>query len=123
MASRDADEAGIAEVPVSNGSEVTLTDADGRYSLPVDEDTIVFVVKPRGWMTPVRDEDNIPQFYYIHKPAGSPKLRFAGVPPTGPLPKAVDFALYPQEEGDRFRILCMGDPQPRNIEEVDLCHA
>jgi hypothetical protein len=32
---------------------------------------VVFVVKPSGWMTPV-DENNLPQFSYVHKPAGSP---------------------------------------------------
>ncbi|MEO1999747.1 MAG: calcineurin-like phosphoesterase C-terminal domain-containing protein, partial [Planctomycetaceae bacterium] len=53
-------------------------------------------------------------------PKGSPKtLKFAGVAPTGPLPKSIDFALTPQDEPDKFRAILFGDPQPRNQTEVD----
>lgn len=115
---RDAGEEGLPNVRVSNQREVVRTDKEGRYRLPVDNDTILFVVKPKGWMTP-RDENNLPRFYYIHKPAGSPKQRFPGVAPTGPLPASVDFGLYPQKEPKTFRAVFFGDPQPRNEEEVN----
>ena len=116
---RDPDEPGIPGIRVSNGAEIVTTDEDGGYEIPIDDDTILFVIKPRGWMTPLNDE-NLPQFYYIHKPAGSPAdFRFAGVAPTGPLPESVDFPLYRQDEPDRFRALIFGDTQPRNVAEVD----
>lgn len=120
---RDAGEKGLPDVRVSNGRDIVLTDAQGRYELPVDEDDIVFVIKPRGWMTPV-DENNLPRFYYIHKPAGSPaELRFRGVAPTGPLPGSIDFPLTPQTEPERFRAVIFGDTQPRNVQEVEyLAH-
>ena len=114
----DAGEQPLANVRVSNGREIVKTDDDGRYELPVDADTIVFVVKPRGWRTPL-SEDNLPQFYYLHKPAGSPPSKFAGVSPTGPLPESIDFPLVPQEEPDEFRAILFGDTQPRNQQEVD----
>ena len=50
---RDAGEPGIAGVYVSNSKEVAKTDAQGRYTLPVYDDMVVFVVKPTGYMTPV----------------------------------------------------------------------
>ena len=116
---RGEGEPGVGGVGVSNGREVVLTDDAGRYEIPVAEDTILFVIKPRGWRTRV-DELNIPRFYYIHKPAGSPRgLEHAGVAPTGPLPESVDFALTKAEEPERFTFIAIGDPQPRNIEEVD----
>ncbi len=116
---RDAGEPGIADIRVSNQRVVVLTDAQGRYRLPVDEDTILFVVKPRGWMTRM-DAQKLPRFYYIHKPRGSaPNLKYSGVAPTGPLPASVDFALHPQTEPDKFRAILFGDPQPRNQKEVD----
>ncbi|WP_337177826.1 calcineurin-like phosphoesterase family protein [Paludisphaera sp.] len=115
---RGEGEPGIAGVRVSNGREVVLTDEAGRYSLPVDDDTILFVVKPRHWMTPV-DAENLPRFYYIHKPGGSPKTHFPGVAPTGPLPESVDFPLVRREEPDSFKLLLFGDTQPRNVKEVD----
>lgn len=114
----DEGEKPLAGMRVSNGREITKTDDQGRYTLPVDDDTILFVVKPRGWISPV-SEDQIPQFYYIHKPAGSPKTHFPGVAPTGPLPDSVDFPLYKQEEPELFQAIIFGDTQPRNQQEVD----
>lgn len=120
---RDPGETGLPGIRVSNGREIVLTDDDGRYEISVDDDDILFVIKPRGWMTPL-DQNNLPRFYYIHKPAGSPAgLKFAGVDPTGPLPESIDFALTPHEEPDHFRAVLFGDPQPRNVEEVEyLAH-
>lgn len=116
---RDAGEPGVPRVRVSNGSRIVRTDEQGQYEIAVGDDTIVFVIKPRDWKTPV-SEAQLPQFYYIHKPHGSPESRFAGVPPTGPLPESIDFPLTPADEPDTFRALLFGDPQPRNIEEVEF---
>ncbi|HUU96779.1 MAG TPA: metallophosphoesterase N-terminal domain-containing protein [Phycisphaerae bacterium] len=119
---RDPGEDGLKDIRVSNGREIVLTNQNGNYQLPVDDDTILFVIKPRGWMTPL-SELNLPRFYYIHKPNGSPKLRYPGVAPTGPLPNAIDFPLYPQKEPDRFRVIVVGDTQPDSIEDINyLAH-
>ena len=42
----DADESGLAGVSVSNSRDVVQTDTNGRYSLPVDDDSIVFMARP-----------------------------------------------------------------------------
>jgi hypothetical protein len=115
---RDAGEEGLRGVKVSNQRDIVVTDANGRWQLPHDDDTIFFVIKPRNWMTPV-DELNLPRFYYIHKPHGSPELRFGGVAPTGPIPASIDFPLRPQREPNRFRAIFFGDPQPRDVREVE----
>jgi C terminal of Calcineurin-like phosphoesterase/N terminal of Calcineurin-like phosphoesterase/Calcineurin-like phosphoesterase len=116
---RGASEPGLPGVAVSNGRELVRTDSEGRYRLPVDDDTILFVVKPSGWRTPV-GPDRLPRFYYIHKPAGSaPGLRFPGVAPTGPLPDSVDFGLRPQAEPERFRVIAFGDTQVYDLEQLD----
>lgn len=114
---RDPGERGLPGVLVSNGIEFARTDALGSYELPVTEDTILFLIKPRGWMTPV-DKTQLPEFYYIHKPSGSPTLRYGGVQPTGPLPSSVDFALYPHDEPLKFRALFFGDTQSRDLREL-----
>lgn len=116
---RDDGEPGIADVSVSNGREVVATEVDGKWTLPHDDDTIFFVIKPSGWATPVNDEQ-LPQFYYIHKPAGSPQgTRYVGVEPTGPLPKSIDFALRKNAEPQTFKAIFFGDPQPSTMDQVD----
>lgn len=114
---RDPGEEGLPGVVVSNQRDVVKTDRNGAWKLPVDDDTTFFVVKPSGWATPV-DENGVPRFYYTHKPSGSPKSRHAGVPPTGPLPRSIDFPLRPHKEGDRFKVILFADTQPLTETEV-----
>jgi hypothetical protein len=59
-----------------------------------------FVIKPRGWQTPV-DAANLPRFY--------------AMPGTGP---AADFALVRSDEPDDIRALILTDPQPASAAEV-----
>lgn len=78
---RDTSERGIGRVAVSNGVEVVLTDASGRYTLPIANDTTIFVIKPAGYNVP-RNELNQPQYFYVHKPSGSPRLQYKAFDPT-----------------------------------------
>ncbi len=116
---RGAGEPGLENVKVSNGRDVVRSGPDGGWSLDVDDDDIVFVIKPRGYMT-ATDHLNLPRFYYIHKPQGSPDgdFLYEGVRPTGPLPESIDFALTRRDEPDAFRALLFGDPQPYSEQDV-----
>lgn len=115
---KDKNEKGIANVAVTNGQEVVVTDKKGNYVLPVKNDAIIAVVKPSGYKIVV-NKDNLPQFFYNYKPEGSPKSKFEGVAATGKLPESVDFGLISQKETADFTALIFGDPQPYNLEEVD----
>ncbi len=109
----------LPNIKVSNGKTIVKTNGAGRYNLPVDSDAIVFVIKPSGWRTPL-SKNKLPQFYYIHKPNGSPPdFKHKGVDPTGPLPESIDFPLYPNKEPEQFRAILFGDPQPRDQKEID----
>ena len=109
----------FVNVRVSNGKEIVKTNDSGEWKLPLEEDAIFFLIKPSGYQSKL-SENNLPRFYYVHKPNGSPKLRFPGSKPTGALPESIDFPLYPSEEPeDNFQMLLFGDPQPRNNREVD----
>lgn len=101
---------------VSNGREVVATDEDGRYELPTYDGMTVFVTKPAGYETPV-DEDNFPQFYH-HLPQGSPELRFGGVPPTGPLPEAINFPVVEGSTSDEANCAVIGDTQTYSNREM-----
>ncbi len=115
---KEKGESGIPNVAVSNGREVVLTDSDGKYKLHVGADHTVFVIKPSGYLLPV-DDYNLSQFYYTHKPDGSPDLDYSGVVPTGDLPRSVDFGLIRGSEKEDFTMLVFGDPQPYTREEVE----
>ena len=116
---KDSGENGIAGVAVSNGKLVVMTDAKGAYSIPVAQEGMVFLIKPRNYQTPV-NKDMLPQFYYIHKPQGSPAdFRFKGIEPTGNLPTEINFPLVAHNESDNFSILVFGDTQPYSLTDVD----
>jgi hypothetical protein len=107
-------------VAISNGRDVVQTDWRGRYRIAVGDDTILFVIKPGGWATPL-DDNGLPRFYYIHKPEGSPTdLAYPGVSPTGPLPEQIHFPLHRQREPGSFRAILFADSQPRTLDELDL---
>ena len=116
---KDKGEKGLAAVGVSNGVDVVATDANGKYELTVGNDNIVFVVKPSGYSVPV-NENQLPQFYYNHKPAGSPaNFKYKGVAATGALPAFINFPLKPSAEPAQFTTLLFGDPQPYTQKEVE----
>jgi calcineurin-like phosphoesterase family protein len=113
---------GLNDVLVSNGRDVAITGADGRYTLPLPEEATIFVVKPRDYMPPVDPLTNLPRFYR-HQPKGTPpelNLTFEGLAPTGPLPASVDFALHREDEPKAFDVVMLTDPQPENEAEVDF---
>jgi hypothetical protein len=114
----DAGEPGISGVRVSDGETVRLTDESGRYRLDVGSEAVIFITKPRGYATPV-NADQLPQFYYIHQPEGSPPSRYPGVAPTGPLPERIDFPLVARSEPSRFEALLFADTQPQTTAELD----
>lgn len=117
---KDKKEAGLKQVSVSNGIDVVQTDDKGFYSLNVSNDAIVFVIKPSGYKTRI-NENNLPQYHYIHKPKGSPdSLKYKGVSPTGIIPESVDFALQKQNEPNEFTTIVFGDPQVYTEEEIDF---
>jgi len=117
---KDKKEKGLGAIAVSNGRDVVTTDVTGKYQLSIDEDDIVFVIKPSGYLLPV-NEKKLPLFYYNHKPAGSPvNFKYKGVSSTGALPRLVNFALIPAKEEMDFTSLIFGDPQPYTKQEMEF---
>ena len=116
----DAGEPGIAGVRVSDGINVTQSDAQGAYSLEIGDEAVIFVTKPRGYGVPV-DKDQLPRFYYIHQPNGSPSgLRYPGIEPTGPLPDQINFPMIQRDEPTSFEAVLNADPQPQTEIELDF---
>ena len=114
---------GLSGVLVSNGRDVAVTGADGRYTLPLPDEATIFVIKPSGFMPPLDPLTNLPRFYRHDQPQGSPAslgLQFEGIAPTGPLPASVDFSLRRQDEPKAFDVVLIADPQPETEAEVEF---
>ncbi len=58
-------EEGLSGVCVSNGTDVVQTDSDGKWKLPVSDDTGIFLIKPANYSVPV-NYDMVPQYFYLH---------------------------------------------------------
>ncbi|MEO0917194.1 MAG: metallophosphoesterase N-terminal domain-containing protein, partial [Pseudomonadota bacterium] len=115
---RQEDEPGVSGVIVSNGRDVTTTDADGAYGLPVYDNMTVMVHEPAAYDVPV-NEDGVPQFSYVHLPDGTPEtLRYGGLSPTGPLPAAINFPMIRTGVDEEFSCIMMGDTQPYSNTEI-----
>lgn len=110
-------EKGIGGVSVTNGVQVVQTDQNGQYELPVGKDNIISVIKPADYNVTV-NKDQLPVFFYIHKPEGSPTMEYEGVSPTGVLPKQINFPLVKNSVGKKFKMILFGDPQVYTLEEV-----
>lgn len=115
----DEGEKGIADVVVSNQRDVVLTSNNGSFTLPLIDGRAIFVSKPAGYLLPL-NEHNIPQFFYIYSPQGSPVgLQFKGLDPTSDVPDQLYFPLYKDEYRESFKVIITGDPQQRDSTEVN----
>jgi len=90
---------GLSGILVSNGRNIVRTDADGFYQMAVDEDDVIFVIKPRDY-APLLDDRMLPK---LHAPAGV---------------RNHDFYLVREPEEESFDVLLIADPQPGNREEL-----
>ncbi len=114
---------GLPGVLVSNGRDVAVTGADGRYSLPLPDEATIFVVKPAGFTPPLEPLTNLPRFYRHHRPQGTPAALNhlnEGIAPTGPMPASLDFPLKRQDEPNAFDVVLIADPQPETEAEVEF---
>lgn len=92
---------GLGGVMVSNGRDVTLTNASGGWELHAGPDDTIFVIKPRGWT--YQERKGIPQVSMRRPGEG-----------TSPL----DFYFRPQQEHDTFEVALLADSQAANATEL-----
>lgn len=119
---RERWERGVRDVRVSNGVDVVLTDNKGRYQIPLAPESVLFISKPADYDVPVNDQQ-LPQFYYLHYPEGTPPVaafEFPVIAPTGPLPASIDFPLLPSRQERQFKALAFADTQTSSDQELDM---
>lgn len=114
----DPEEKGIGGVYVSNQQNIVKTDSSGRYRIDSKEEDIIYVIKPIGYKFPL-NEYNLPQFYYIYNPKGSPKMWYEGIAPTGVVPEKVNFPLFKTDDAKDFEVVVFADTQTLNEVEIN----
>ena len=124
---RETSEPGIADVAISNGCDVVISNSEGRYEISIAPTEIISLSKPANYLVPV-DESNVPLFFYKHYPAGTPEQivgtsvewMWPVMEETGPLPASVDFPLIPTESEIEFLAHGFADTQARYENGQDM---
>jgi hypothetical protein len=105
-------------VLVSDGLRLVRSEADGGYSLPVEDGRTVFVVKPAGFAFPTGD-DGLPVFWRHQQYHAGPALKYGGI--RDQFPACRDFALLPAAPaGEALDVLVFADPQAKTAAQVDF---
>lgn len=116
---RRAGDRGLAGVMVSNGRDVVLTDADGRWRLPVRSGQFVFVVMPPDFEA--KSSDGIPNAFHRFQSAtalAGVKPVFTGAASTERMRGSIDFPLRRKPQSRQFEALLFADMQPSNEREL-----
>ncbi len=88
----------VAGISVSNGFDVTVTDAQGHYTLPDNDDVWYFYISLPSDAVISKNADGCPDFY---------KRKLAGC-------SGYDFTLVQQAVEEQFVLFTMADPQAHN---------
>ncbi|GAB3352399.1 calcineurin-like phosphoesterase C-terminal domain-containing protein [Lysobacter tyrosinilyticus] len=114
---RDRGEQGLAGIKVSDGTQIVVTDREGRYSLPVVDGRTVFVIKPAGYRVPLR-ADGMPDFWRHLRIQPGPALKYGGIPVQAAACR--DFALQsqPSQKSGDLDVLVLTDPQTKSLVDV-----
>ena len=119
---RDAGEAGLPGMRVSDGERIVVTDSGGAYRLATPSGRSTFLIKPAGYRVATRS-DGLPDTWANVQTQAGPKLRYGGVP-VGPA-TCRDFGLTRDDAkaAAPLSVLLIGDPQPKSLVDVDYYRA
>ncbi|GAB1595577.1 calcineurin-like phosphoesterase C-terminal domain-containing protein [Lysobacter claricitrinus] len=113
---RDAGEAGIPGIRVSDGVRVVATSDDGRFDLPPMPGRTVFVIKPAGFDVP-RREDRLPLFWAHTPQLFASGLRYGGIRDAGSMCPSFGLHRAAPRKGD-LNVLVFADTQPKSLVDV-----
>ena len=116
---RDRREKGLAGIAISDGESLVRSDRHGRYLLDTTAPRSVFMIKPAGYLAPLR-ADGLPDTWVNLQPEAGPKLRYGGVPQSAAR-GCRDFALRasPKTTPAALDVLVFGDPQLKSMVDAD----
>lgn len=96
---------GIPDVPVTDGYNYVVTDANGVYQMNASRYCrVVYMSVPAAYKIPLDNNAHLPAIYKTRDKAKAIQR--------------IDFKLEPQELEKKFTLVMIGDPQCRNTSEV-----
>ncbi|ROU05564.1 calcineurin-like phosphoesterase C-terminal domain-containing protein [Lysobacter enzymogenes] len=116
---RDPGEPGLAGQRVSDGRAIVLSDAQGRYTLPLRERGSQFVIKPAGYRLAARADSGLPDYWLNTTLGEGPALKYGGMPQAAPTCR--DYPLIPEPRkprGGDLDVLVFADPQTKSAADV-----
>lgn len=117
----DPDEPGIAGAKLSDGVQIVVTDAEGRYSLPIVDGRSIFMIKSAGYEADRRD-NGLPDYWRNIRTTPGPALKYGGIPVQPVACK--DFSLGLIEDVNilrnqrEMRVALFADPQVKSLVDV-----
>ena len=113
----DAGERGLSGVGLSDGEHIVRSGKDGRCRLAASPGKTLFIIKPAGYVLPLRS-DGLPDFF-ANQAGGRRGLKYGGVQHSDSGCKS--FALHPTGRlaNSPLSVLVFGDPQPKSAVDVD----
>ena len=116
---KDANESGVAGVAVSNGTDIVHTNGEGEWELPIADDAVIFIIKPKDWMT------RSMKTFYHNSIISTNRMVILPITNTKQLsllirPAEINFPLYPETASNDFKIVVFYDPQPYSMKDVDF---
>jgi hypothetical protein len=113
---RDRGEPGIADVAVSNGRAVVLSDRDGGYRIAVEPGQTVFAIKPAGWRHATGELATPGAWRHVPQ-ATAPVLRYGGIRSAADGPFDIGLRRAPRGDG-RLEVRVFADPQVKSRVDV-----
>lgn len=114
---RDAREAGLAGIRVSDGVSIVSTDRDGRFRLDAVPGRTLFVIKPAGFAA-ARRADGLPSFWRHVPDPNAAALRYGGLRDVAGACAPFALRRVPRR-GAALDVLLFADPQPKSAVDVD----
>lgn len=117
---RDSGEPGMEGQRVSDGETIVLTDAEGRYRLPLRDRSSQFLIKPPGYRVARRDDSGLPDYWLNIALTDQTPLKYGGMPKSATVCR--DYGLIANGRSsstDGLRVLVFADPQTKSAVDVD----
>ncbi|UNY97917.1 calcineurin-like phosphoesterase C-terminal domain-containing protein [Zhouia spongiae] len=93
----------LGGVFISNGRDIVSTDTDGVYKIKPLKNNPIFIIKPKGYISPRTPQNNL-KFYHLYQELNKNRQ--------------FDFPLYENKEKDTVHVALLGDPQADVIDDI-----